>query len=401
MKIAKFNKDIKNILNEESKKRSGKSIARFENGLVKTFASEDDAETIEIKCQTPANILDDAEALRIDDYSSYPIYVIATKSKVSVVAEADKIEWRDDLSQLHLLDRARKVKHIIVHDVDFSKCKSLSEIFYSDRGVIDFDFQNLSGFENVEEAEGMFSMCENIRTIDMAEFRGMLPKCTTNMFSCCCYLTEIKNILQISSNCVETGGMFSHCYKIRTLDLNDWDMSNVRCMNGMFEQCNNLKELHIEDWNTKNMVDASYMFSQCGIEKMPVERWDVSNLLNAKAMFCYCDNMISLDLSQWNTENLQYTDSMFGGCENLEHVNLKNWKTSKVLNVSGMFERCKNLKELHIEGWNTKNVVDASYMFSQCGIEKMPVEGWDVSSLRDARYMFCNCKSMGSLDLFQ
>ena len=200
MKIAKFNKDILDIMNEKSRKNSGESLKRFNNGLIQAFASEDDAKTIEIKCQAPADIPDDAETLRIDDYASYPIYVIATKEKVSVVAEADKIEWRDDLSQLHLLDRARKVKHIIVHDVDFSKCKSLSEIFYSDRGVIDFDFQNLSGFENVEEAESMFSMCENIRTIDMAEFRGMLPKCTTNMFSCCCYLTEIKNILQISSN---------------------------------------------------------------------------------------------------------------------------------------------------------------------------------------------------------
>ena len=47
--------------------------------------------------------------------------------------------------------------------------------------------------------------------------------------------------------------MFEHAESLTTLDLSNWEVSNVKNMGHMFEYCTNLKILDLGNWNTKNL----------------------------------------------------------------------------------------------------------------------------------------------------
>ena len=60
-------------------------------------------------------------------------------------------------------------------------------------------------------------------------------------------------------------------------------------MKWMFGKCKKIKSLDLSNWNTSNVDDMSYMFSNC-------------------------ESLESLDLSGWDTHNVWYMDNMFKDC---------------------------------------------------------------------------------------
>ena len=72
--------------------------------------------------------------------------------------------------------------------------------------------------------------------------------------------------------------MFNNCKNLITLDLSDWDTSNVTGMNGMssmFAGCSNLAELNISNFDTTNVTSVWNMFGGC--DKLHTLRLDNCN----------------------------------------------------------------------------------------------------------------------------
>ena len=54
--------------------------------------------------------------------------------------------------------------------------------------------------------------------------------------------------------------MFDHCASLTSLDVSNWDTSNVTNMAGMFRSCFNLTSLNLNSWDTSNVTNMAGMF---------------------------------------------------------------------------------------------------------------------------------------------
>jgi surface protein len=57
--------------------------------------------------------------------------------------------------------------------------------------------------------------------------------------------------------------MFSNCSSLQTLDVSNWNTSNVTNMNYMFSLCRSLQTLDVSGWNTSNVTNIASMFGAC------------------------------------------------------------------------------------------------------------------------------------------
>ena len=182
------------------------------------------------------------------------------------------------------------------------------------------------------------------------------------------YPCRVKDILSVK-NCIKTdiSYMFSYCSSLTSLDLSNWDTSNVTSMTSMFYNCNNLTSLDLSNWNTSNVTKMNLMFYYCtSLRSLNLSNWNTSNVTSMDRMFYYCDSLRSLDLSNFNTSNVTNMDGMFHGCSSLTSLDLSNFNTSNVTSMSSMFNRCSSLTSLDLSSFNTSKVgkYSAGSMFS-------------------------------------
>lgn len=171
----------------------------------------------------------------------------------------------------------------------------------------------------------------------------------------------------ISSKSKLYDGVSFYKYTGATLDLSNYDTSEMTNMNYMFKECANLTSLDISSFDTSNITNMAQMFQSCG----KFTSIDVSNLNTFKVtnMFGMFNNLklTSLDVSNFNTSNVTDMGSMFNSINNLTSLDVSSFDTSNVTNMSGMFGNCNKLISLDLTNWNISNVTDMNNMFDWCG----------------------------------
>ena len=126
----------------------------------------------------------------------------------------------------------------------------------------------------------------------------------------------------------------------------------------MFSECTVLASLDLSNFNTTNVTNMSHMFSECTV-------------------------LASLDFSKFNTENVKEMISMFYSCGNLTSLDLSNFNTAKVMNMSYMFNKCSGLQTIYVSDnfvvtgiTNEKNKKD---MFTDCKALKGALPEYDAT----------------------
>ena len=100
--------------------------------------------------------------------------------------------------------------------------------------------------------------------------------------------------------------------KLASLDVSNWDTSNVTDMFGMFFNCNELTTLDVSNWDTSNVTNMNNMFSNCNsLTTLDVSNWDTSNVTDMSYMFYQCNDLVTLDVSNWDTSNVKNMSNMF------------------------------------------------------------------------------------------
>ena len=173
---------------------------------------------------------------------------------------------------------------------------------------------------------------------------------------------------------VNMKNMFADCTCLMSLDVSNWDTSNVKNMYGIFSGCNSLTSLDASNWNTSNVTDMSYMF------------W-------------YCNNLTSLDVSNWDTSNVTDMSYMFENCNNLTSLDVSNWDTSNVKNMYYMFFKCTSLTSLNISNWDTSNVTKMYYMFDNCNSLITVTGTIDMSKVSVYFDMLSNTSKLQSINI--
>ena len=57
--------------------------------------------------------------------------------------------------------------------------------------------------------------------------------------------------------------MFGYCRNLQSLDLSNFDTSNVTDMDSMFYSCSDLQSLDLSNFDTSNVTSYNDMFAQC------------------------------------------------------------------------------------------------------------------------------------------
>ena len=196
-------------------------------------------------------------------------------------------------------------------------------------------------------------------------------------------------------------GMFYYCSILTSLDVSNFNTSNVTDMSSMFSWCSSLLSLDVTGFNTSNVKDMSNMFYNCQVlTSLDVSGWNTGNVTNMREMFYLCSDLTSLDVSNWNTSNVTNMRNMFYHCSGLTSLDVSGFNTSKVTAMNGIFEGCSGLTSLDVSNFDTSNLTDMSWIFAGCrGLTSLNVSGWDTDNVTDMSNMFYLCSGLTSLDV--
>ena len=195
--------------------------------------------------------------------------------------------------------------------------------------------------------------------------------------------------------------MFTGCGSLRTLDLSNFNTSNITTMASMFSGCGYLKSVDLSSFDTSNVTTMASMFSGChDLKSVDLSSFDNSNVVTLDSMFCGCNHLESINLSSFSNANVETMGSMFAVCENLKSIDLSNFDTSNVEDMEYMFKDCSSLKTLDLSNFNTSNVEDMHAMFyNSTNLESVDLSSFDTSDVEDMGWMFSGCKNLKSIDL--
>lgn len=179
--------------------------------------------------------------------------------------------------------------------IDFSNIVSIDSLFQG-TGLTEFDYTHLS-FPKLKRADNLFAYSDNLSHINISNW-------------------EVPQL----ENCAR---MFAHCSKLTTVE-------------------------GLNTWNKTSIIECKYMFFLCkALKNINVNGFDVSQVKGAESMFEECDSLKSINISNWDFENIYIMEKMFKGCKNLETVgtfpnpqNNKNY----FYNCKEMFYDCEKLK---------------------------------------------------------
>ena len=122
----------------------------------------------------------------------------------------------------------------------------------------------------------------------------------------------------IPINATSCYSMFENCLSLTTLDLSNFDTSNVTDMSYMFRGCTSLTSLNISNFNTSRVTDMCAIFSDCSsLTSLDLSNFDTSNVINMSWMFESCLKLTALDLSNFNTSKVTDISYMFLDCKSL------------------------------------------------------------------------------------
>ena len=148
--------------------------------------------------------------------------------------------------------------------------------------------------------------------------------------------------------------MFRNCWSLESLDLNNFDTSQVTEMGGMFFWCVTLKSLDLSFFNTSKVTSMFNMFRNCySLAQLDVSNFNTSKVTSMNAMFSGCSKLTSLDLSSFNTSIITNTIEMicmFERCNSLTSIYISDkWETNKVTEDVDMFKECCSLPNFNLE----------------------------------------------------
>ena len=109
-------------------------------------------------------------------------------------------------------------------------------------------------------------------------------------------------------------------------------------MQSMFSHMSNLTTLNISNFDTSQVTNMRDMFySVSSLTSLNLSSFDTSQVTNMRDMFYSVSSLTSLDLSNFDTSKVTDMGEMFFGMSNLTTLNLSNFNTSKVTSMYRMF----------------------------------------------------------------
>ena len=210
---------------------------------------------------------------------------------------------------------------------------------------------------------GWNKIARKVVEVSFDGFADARPTTTCAWFKDMEKLRTISFLFRLNTSLVTNmNSMFEDC-SMKSLDLSDFDTSNVTSMKNMFSNCRNLKNLDISSFNTSNVTNMNSMFENCGaLTTLDIRNFDTSNVTDMGDMFAYCYDLTTLDLRHFNTSKVTNMAEMFFFCISLQNIAVgSGWKTDTVNYSGDMFSYCESLVGGKGTTWKSSNPTDYTY----------------------------------------
>ena len=238
------------------------------------------------------------------------------------------------------------------------------------------------------DSRGTFYLADNLTTLDLSNFDTSQVTDMSYMFYWMSRLTALDVSNFDTSKATNMNKMFSRTDKLITLDLSNFDTSQVTDMSYMFDDADNLTTLDLSNFDTSKVTNMDHMFSNTyNLTTLDLSNFNTSKVTNMDSMF-FTSGLTSLNLSSFNTSKVTNMDRMFSNTYNLTTLDLSNFNTSKVTNMDSMFFT-SGLTSLNLSSFNTSKVTDMSYMFYDMrNLTSLDLSNFDTSKVTNMNYMF-------------
>ena len=99
-------------------------------------------------------------------------------------------------------------------------------------------------------------------------------------------------------------------------------------MYGMFRNCSSLQSLDLSNFDTSNVTDMQYMFEKCSsLQSLYLSNFDLREVTEMGRMFSGCSNLEYIDASKINITSYPtpsyYNQEIFYNCSKLNHIKCK------------------------------------------------------------------------------
>ena len=220
-----------------------------------------------------------------------------------------------------------EVEYIDASKLNTSQVANMSETFYGLRNLKKLDVSrwdtsnvtNMAGMFYDSAPEPYYKKPEDFSNID--EYTIQLPDKDSEL------KLDVSNWDTSKVKSMEGMFQFSHFSQI---DLSKWNTESLENTHNMFFRSELYNIGDLSKWDTSKLTNMSGMFMESQITDLNINDWDVSNVKNMGASFSLMTNITKLDLSKWNTSNVKDMTGLFNGNKNLKYLDITNWDTTNV-----------------------------------------------------------------------
>ena len=219
------------------------------------------------------------------------------------------------------------IEYIDASKLNTSQVTNMSETFYGLRNLKKLDVSkwdtsnvtNMAGMFYDSAPEPYYKKPEDFSNID--EYTIQLPDKDSEL------KLDVSNWDTSKVKSMEGMFQFSHFSQI---DLSKWNTESLENTHNMFFRSELYNIGDLSKWNTSKLTNMSGMFMESQITDLNINDWDVSNVKNMAGSFSLMPNITKLDLSKWNTSNVKDMTGLFNGNKNLKYLDITNWDTTNV-----------------------------------------------------------------------
>ena len=269
-------------------------------------------------------------------------------------------------------------------------------------GCINLKYINIKNLKALGTTSYMFNNCKSLTSIDLSNFDISNIYYFDNMFSNCTSLQSInlKGFKLDFGSTIES--MFKNCYSLKYLDLSAFKPLNLKNMNSAFYNCSSLTSINFLDLYSDVLTDIGYLFYNCSsLKEINIIDFNTKNVNNMQSMFEGCTTLTSIIIGS-NFEinsNLEYIDSMFSRCHSLTSINFDIIITDKIESLSYLFSDCHSLTSINLINFDTSSVKNFDYMFHNCyKLKNIDITNFKINQNANLKGMFSGCYLITSID---
>jgi len=185
---------------------------------------------------------------------------------------------------------------------------------------------------------------------------------------------------------------------ITSIDISEWDSSNVTVMSSFLFFCKNLASVDLTPLDTSNVTDMSYFLSGCtGLTSIDLKPLNTSKATNMNHFLSGCTGLTSIDLSPLDTSSVKYMVSFLSGCTGLTSIDLSPLSESKTTTLAYFLSGCTGLTSIDLSPLDTSSVTHVKGFLSGCTrLTEIDLSPIDTGKSTNLSYFLCNCTSLVS-----